>query len=278
MTDLAFRIAAAQMSASDDVDANLGICRELAGRAADRGARLLALPENFAFLGRREADKFPIAEDLDAERPGPILATLMDVAKEHGMWVVAGGMAERIAGDSERTYNTCLVVSDTGELVATYRKIHLFDIDIAGQTVLRESDTTAPGTRAVVAQTPLAALGLTVCYDLRFPELYRSLTERGAQVVFVPAAFTAHTGAAHWHVLLRARAIENQLYVVAPGQVGRHNEKRHSYGHTLIIDPWGRILDEVAEGIGLAVADVDLDALARTRREMPCLSHRRSFQ
>ncbi|MEM9493476.1 MAG: carbon-nitrogen hydrolase family protein, partial [Myxococcota bacterium] len=161
-----------------------------------------------------------------------------------------------------------------GEIAALYRKIHLFDIDIPGRAVLRESATTAPGSSLVSVETPLARIGLSVCYDLRFPELYRELTVRhGAQILVVPAAFTAYTGAAHWHTLLRSRAIENQCYVIAAGQFGRHNEKRESYGHSLVIDPWGEIVAEVAEGEGMAVAEVDLDHLEQTRQRMPCLDH-----
>lgn len=262
------------MTAGDDVERNLATCRELAAEARSRGADLLGLPENFAFLGRRESDKLAIAERIDEADPGPIASAVIDMARTHGLWVVAGGMPERLEGEA-RAYNTALVVAPTGAIHTTYRKIHLFDVAIPGKAEFRESASTAPGSELAVADTELARLGLTICYDLRFPELYRELAlGRGAELLFVPAAFTAHTGAAHWHTLLRARAIENQCYVIAPAQAGRHNERRETYGHALVIDPWGKILAEVEEGIGLAVAEVDLAEVDRVRREMPCREHR----
>src|SRR5690606_1517975 len=217
--------AALQLCATDDVSANLATCRALAGQAADAGAALCVLPECFAFLGRRDSDKLSLAEAIDAARPGPILSAVMDMATTHRMWVIGGGMPEAVPGPagapSGRTYNACVAVSPAGAIAAVYRKLHLFDVDIPGRAVLRESDTTAPGVEAVVVDTPLGRIGLSVCYDLRFPELYRDLVvRRGADILVVPAAFTAHTGAAHWHTLLRARAIENQCYVIAAAQSG----------------------------------------------------------
>jgi predicted amidohydrolase len=268
----AFVVAAAQLCSGDDVEANLAVCRGLAAQAAQRGAELFALPECFAFLGRRTGDRLDVAERLD--QPGPILGAVRDMAREHRMWVVAGGMPEP-AGSRSRTYNTCLLVDPSGETRAVYRKIHMFDVQIPGRAELCESASTEAGAEAVVADTPLARLGLSICYDVRFPELYRELAvERGAEVLLVPAAFTAHTGAAHWHTLLRARAIENQCFVVAPAQHGRHSPARESFGHTLVIDPWGSVLAEVTGGDGLAVAEIDLAVLARVREEMPCHDHR----
>ena len=274
-----FTAASAQMTAGDDLERNLATCRELAAEAANRGAALLGLPENFAFLGRRESDKFAVAERIDEARPGPILETLFGMARDHGLWIVAGGMPERLEADAggsapSRVHNTALVIAADGTLRAAYRKMHLFDIAIPGKAEFRESDSTAPGTEPIVADTDLARLGLTICYDLRFPELYRRLAVEGAELLLVPAAFTAHTGAAHWHTLLRARAIENQCYVIAPAQGGRHNERRESFGHAMIIDPWGTILAEVEHGTGLAVAEIDLAELDRVRLEMPCRDHR----
>ncbi len=236
---------------------------------------MLILPEDFAFLGRRESDRRQIAETLDPTTPGPILSSLFEWARQHQMWIVGGGMAERVADpDDPRVHNSCVVVSPAGELVGRYRKIHLFDVDIPGSVRLAESEATAPGADLVViAETP-ARLGLSICYDLRFPELYRELTRRGAEILAVPSAFTAPTGRAHWHTLLRARAIENQCYVAAANQSGRHNEKRESYGHSLIYDPWGTLVAEVDDGVGLAVGEIDLELLARTRRRLPCLDHR----
>jgi len=279
MTRRKLTVAAAQLTSSDDVDANLAVCRDLVARAAAAGAQLVVLPECFAFLSRREEQKLAVAEVIDPDRPGPVLAATAAMAAEHRVWLIGGGMAERRPEDADptRVYNTAVVFDPTGRLVETYRKIHLFDVDIPGGATLRESDSTFggdPGSPKIV-DAELAKIGLSICYDLRFPELYRELVDRGAEIVVVPSAFTAHTGAAHWHILLRARAIENQVFVIAPGQVGRHNDKRESYGHSLVIDPWGRILAERAEGTGLALAEIDLAELEKTRREMPCLQHRR---
>jgi predicted amidohydrolase len=278
MTAPRFKAACAQLTSTDDRDANLSTCRKLAADAAEKDVKLLAFPECFGFLAAREQDKFAVAEILDPERPGPILETAMGIAREHQMWVVGGGIAEVLpeqeGGETTRTYNTCVLLSPEGELAARYRKIHLFDVDIPGKAQLAESDTTARGQELVSIKTPVGKLGLSICYDLRFPELYRKLAlDDGAEVLLVPSAFTAHTGAAHWHTLLRARAIENQCFVVAPGQVGRHNAKRNSYGHSLIIDPWGEILAEIEDGTGLAVAEIDLGRLEETRQRMPCLRH-----
>jgi deaminated glutathione amidase len=267
-----FIAAAAQLCSSDDVAANLAVCRTLAADAAARGAALLALPECFSFIGKRMGDRLAIAERL--ERPGPIVGAVREIAREHRMWVVAGGMPE-VSSDPSKTFNTCLVVDPAGETRAVYRKIHMFDVKIPGRAELCESASTDAGREVVVADTPLARLGLSICYDVRFPELYRELAvERGAEILLVPSAFTAHTGAAHWHTLLRARAIENQCFVVAPAQHGRHSAARESFGHTIIIDPWGTVLAELPEGDGVAVAEIDLAALARVRTEMPCHGHR----
>jgi predicted amidohydrolase len=266
-------IAAVQMCSTDDLVGNLTTCRRLAAEAADRGARILVLPECFAFLGTREGDKLAIAETIDDAHPGPIVEMLQNVATQHRMVVVAGGLPERVAGDQARTYNTALVVGPGGELAARYRKIHLFDVDIPGGATLRESDATAPGDAGLLVRSHGLGLGVTICYDVRFPELYRRLWRAGADVLLVPAAFTAHTGRAHWHLLLRTRAIENQAYVVAAAQGGRHNEKRESFGHSLIVDPWGTILAELPEGEGVVVADLDPAVIAKTRLNMPCATH-----
>ena len=266
--------AALQLCSTDDRAANLARCHGLAAVAADRGANLMVLPECFAFLGRREGDKMAVVEELDAARPGPILEALIAMATRHRAWVIGGGLPERVPGDAQRAYNTAAVVSPDGALVATYRKLHLFDVDIPGGAVLRESDGTAGGDQVVVVPMGDRRVGLTICYDVRFPELYRRLCfDHGADVVVVPAAFTAHTGKAHWHTLLRARAIEDQCWIVAAGQHGRHNDKRESYGHSLIIDPWGTISAELAEGDGVIDAVLDGEAVAKVRRQMPVRQH-----
>ena len=278
MATSVFPAAAAQVCSNEDLTANLDTCKRLASEAAAQGAALLVLPENFAFLGLREQDKYEVAERLDAAAPGPILASLIEMATTHGMWVIGGGMPERLPneahGEVTRTYNACVGVSPDGAIAAVYRKIHLFDIDIPGGATLRESDSVAPGDELVTLETTFVRVGMSVCYDLRFPELYRGLVvSHGAQLLVVPAAFTAHTGKAHWHTLCRSRAIENQTYVIAAAQSGHHNAKRESYGHTLIIDPWGEVMADLPAGDGVAVATIDLDLLEKTRRQMPCLDH-----
>jgi deaminated glutathione amidase len=266
------RVAAAQMRSTADVAANLAVVSQLTARAATEGAQLVALPENFSFLGRGEGDKMPVAESLRGA--GPIMTTLRELAIKHGVYIMGGGTPEIVPGDPKRTYNTAVVINPGGHLIASYRKIHLFDVDIPGGATLRESDATARGDEAVVVDIGGAPVGLSICYDVRFPELYRTLVkDKGAEVLFVPAAFTAHTGAAHWHLLLRARAVEEQCWVVAPAQWGRHNEKRHSYGHTLVIDPWGTVVDERDEGDGVVIATLDGDTVANKRKQMPVLSH-----
>jgi predicted amidohydrolase len=278
MSTWQLRVAAVQMRSTHDLQANLARCRELTGEAASNGAQLVVLPECFSFLGRREGEKLAIAEVLDGDGPpgppGPVMGALCELATKHGVWIVGGGTPERVHGDDRRAYNTAVVIDPRGELVARYRKIHLFDVDIPGGAVLRESDSTAPGDELVVVDVAGAPVGVSICYDIRFPELYRQLVkDMGAEVLLVPAAFTAHTGAAHWHLLMRARAIEDQAWVVAPAQWGSHNEKRESYGHSLIIDPWGTIVGERAEGDGVVTATLDGATVEKRRTQMPCLSH-----
>lgn len=290
MTSWQLRVGAVQMRSGADLGENLTTCRTLVDQAAQGGAQLVVLPECFSFLGRGEGDKLAIAEDFDGRTgratvpiagqrareggSGPVLEMLRVAASKHGAWIVAGGTPELVPGDPKRTYNTALVIDPGGEIAARYRKLHLFDVDIPGGATLRESDATSPGDELVVLEIGGAKVGLSICYDLRFPELYRTLVKDcGAEVLLVPAAFTAHTGAAHWHVLLRARAIENQAWVVAAAQWGKHNDKRESFGHTLVIDPWGTIVGERADGDGVVMATLDGDSLAKRRTQMPCLEH-----
>jgi deaminated glutathione amidase len=266
--------AAIQMTATADVAANLSTVKQLVTEAAAGGARLVVLPECFPFLGSTEGQKMSAAEDLDDATPGPIRDELAALASKHQLWIVGGGMPERIAGDPRRAYNTAIALDPAGTLRARYRKIHLFDVDIPGGAVLRESDATVAGDAVVVADIDGARVGFTICYDVRFPELYRELVmEHGAEVVLVPAAFTAHTGRAHWHLLLRARAIENQVWLVAAAQAGHHNEKRESFGHSLILDPWGTVVAERAAGAGVIAAVLDSETVATRRQQMPCLQH-----
>ena len=270
-----FRVGAVQMCATEDVAANLARAADLTAAAAEQGAELVSLPECFAFIGRRMADKLPLAESL--EGGGPIVDAVREMARRSQVWLAAGGLPERAEPEEEgrRVYNTFLLCDPAGETRAVYRKIHLFDVAIPGRAELKESATTAPGGDVVVAETPMARLGLSICYDVRFPELYRQLASRGgAEVLMVPAAFTAHTGAAHWHTLLKARAIENQCYLVAAAQHGRHNPARESFGHSIVVDPWGVVLAEVESGDGVAVATIDPGQLATVRQQMPCHAHR----
>ncbi len=200
---------------------------------------------------------------------------MADAARTYEVALVLGGMPELPASGEARAHNTAVYLDATGAIGAAYRKIHLFDVAIPDGASYAESASTAPGQTPVLVDTPLGKLGLSVCYDLRFPELYRELARLGAQLLAVPAAFTLHTGRDHWHVLLRARAIENLCYVLAPAQYGRHNDKRVTYGHAMIVDPWGQVLAEVGDHEGVAVAEIDLDHQAKLRRELPALSHRR---
>jgi len=266
------RVAAVQVTSTSDVDRNLARCADLIGEAAGRGARLVGLPENFAFIGE-EQEKLALAESLDGP-PGRILGTMAGLAREANSWLLLGGMGER-SDDAKRVHNTSVLLRPDGTIAARYRKIHLFDVNIADGAVFQESATVKPGADLVVADTPWGGLGLSVCYDLRFPELYRTLVSRGARMLAVPAAFTLFTGKDHWQVLLRARAIENLCWMFAPAQTGRNNEKRHCYGHACIIDPWGVVVADAGDREGLAVADLDFAAQDRIRKELPSLDHRR---
>lgn len=265
------KVAAVQMRSVGDLAANLETCRLLVGQAAAAGVRLVVLPECFSFLGRGEGDKMQAAEVLDGH--GRVLRALAELGRKHDVWIIGGGTPETVPGDPKRAYNTAVVIDPTGALVRSYRKIHLFDVEIPGGAMLRESDGTVAGSELEVVDIDGVTVGLSICYDLRFPELYRTLVDRGAQVVVIPAAFTAHTGAAHWHVLMRARAIENQVWIVAPAQWGKHNEKRESYGHSLIVDPWGTVVAELAEGDGVLVRTLDGEAVAKRRTQMPVRHH-----
>jgi len=270
------RVAVAQMNSQDDVRANLARATALVEEAARAGAEVVALPENFAYMGD-EAGKRGIAESL-AER-GEIVTALAEAAKRHGVYVVGGGMPEK-SGDADRPYNTSVLVAPSGEVVAAYRKVHLFDVDLPDGTSLKESSATSPGSEACVASVAGAdgrdvKLGRTVCYDVRFPEIYRAIGAKGARIVTVPAAFTLTTGKDHWHVLLRARAIENQVFVLAPAQGGKHPRGRTTYGKSLIVDPWGDVLAQCGEGEGIAIARLDFAYQDKVRASLPCLAHRR---
>jgi len=268
------KVAAIQMTSLASVDANLATARSLLERAHAQGVRLAALPENFAIMGRKEADKLAVAE---AFGEGPIQAFLSRCARELEMWLVAGTIPIRAEDGSGKVAAACLVFDDQGRFVTRYDKIHLFDVDLPDREErYRESATIVPGSKPVVVRTPLGHLGLSVCYDVRFPELFRILQTMGAEILCLPAAFTAATGRAHWETLVRARAIENLCYVIAPAQSGMHENKRETWGESMIVDPWGHVLARVGEeGAGLAVAEIDLTLLNQVRERFPSLTHRR---
>lgn len=273
--------AVVQLTSTAEVARNLDRAVALITRAHARGAQLIVLPENFALLSADEKDKFQHAQSLDDTAPGSalILDRMRELAARLSVHLILGGLPERGTGPAAgHVYNSCVQILPDGRIGAVYRKIHLFDVHFpAAGTSHCESATVAAGDvdQAVVAATPFGGVGLSVCYDVRFPELYRRLVARGARLLVVPAAFTLHTGKDHWHVLLRARAIENQCFVLAPAQQGRHSPNRQTYGHSLIVDPWGTVLADCADGEGVAVAELDLRAQERIRQELPALEHRR---
>jgi predicted amidohydrolase len=263
-------VAVLQMNSQADVARNLEQARVLVERAKSRGAELVVLPENFAFFGD-EADKRHLAEAIGE---GPISQALAAMARESSVYVVGGGFPER-SGDPDRPHNTLLVLSPTGAPLATYRKIHLFDVELGAGGSYSESAATTAGSSVVVTDIAGFKVGLSICYDLRFPELYRAYAEQGAEVLLVPAAFTLHTGKDHWHVLLRARAIEAQAFVVAAGQQGSHPGGRQTYGHSLVVDPWGTVVAEATDGVGIATATLERARLDAVRRSLPSLRHRK---
>ena len=261
--------AAVQMTSVPDLSQNFSQAEELIDLAVRRGAELVGLPENFSFLGDEE-EKFIQAEAI-AQETEKFLKTM---AQRYQIHLLGGGFP--VPTETGKVFNTALLLSPDGQELARYEKIHLFDVDLPDGNVYHESGTVVAGnnTRVVYRSPNLGNLGLSVCYDVRFPELYRSLTREGANVLFVPAAFTAFTGKDHWQVLLQARAIENTAYVIAPAQTGYHNSRRQSHGHALIVDPWGVILSDAGTEAGVAIAPIDPSPLDQVRRQMPCLQHR----
>jgi predicted amidohydrolase len=266
------RVAAIQLQSQDDVAQNLTECERLVALAARDGAKLVVLPENFAFFGAEEK-KRAVAErsgDLRSE----IQRALAEMARSAEVFLVAGGFPEASL-DGARPFNTALVYGPAGQIVASYRKIHLFDVELQDGTTLAESSATTPGDSVVTFDLGGFRLGLSICYDLRFPELYRALVSRGANVLLVPAAFTVHTGKDHWRPLLQARAIESQAYVIAAAQWGKHPRGRTTYGHSMVVDPWGIVVAEASDQVVFVSATLDLAYLQRVRAAIPCLSHRR---
>lgn len=265
-------VACVQLSSQADRDANLTRVRERVTEAAQAGAKLVLLPENFAYFGE-EDEKRAFAEDLE-RGDGPIATTLAELAAKHGLYLVGGGLPEK-SGDFARPFNTCAVYGPDGALVTRYRKLHLFDVDLPDGTRYRESEGTAAGDAPIVVDLLGCRVGLSICYDLRFPELYRALSAAGAEVLVVPAAFTLATGKDHWSVLLRARAIEAQAYVLAAAQWGKHSRGRLTFGKSCLIDPWGEIVAQASEGEGIVLGRLDPAYLARVRALVPSLRHRR---
>jgi predicted amidohydrolase len=271
------RAAAVQMNSSDEVAANLEQCERLLRAASAQGAELAVLPEGFAFLGA-EGESAAHAERVD-DANAPIQAALRSWSRRFGMTLIAGGLPE-VSGDAARPFNSSVVYGPDGALLAVYRKMHLFDVDLADGSRHRESAGTSAGDGPVVFRAGDFGVGLSICYDVRFPELFRAEVADGAEVLTVPAAFTLHTGRDHWHVLLRARAIENQCWVVAAAQWGRHTRRgapgtRVTYGHSLIVDPWGTVVADCSDGVGVVVAPLTKSQLERARESVPCLRHRR---
>ncbi|WP_017304375.1 carbon-nitrogen hydrolase family protein [Spirulina subsalsa] len=262
--------AAIQMTSQPDLEKNLIEAEELIDLAVRQGAELVCLPENFAFMGE-EQDKIAQAEAI-AQKTEKFLHTM---AQRFQVTILGGGFPILVEG-TQKVYNTALLVDPNGKELARYYKVHLFDVNVPDGNTYRESSTVMAGKELppVYHSDTLGTLGLSVCYDVRFPELYRYLAQQGAEVLFVPAAFTAYTGKDHWQVLLQARAIENTAYVIAPAQTGNHYSLRHTHGHAMIIDPWGMVLADAGDKPGVAVAEIDPARLAQVRRQMPSLEHR----
>ena len=268
------KCAAIQMASSPSVRSNLLEAEKLISEAAKAGAKLVALPENFALMGETEFDKIKIKEQ---DGVGPIQDFLSRVANKYSVWVV-GGTIPLQTDDANKIIAACMVYNDQGEPVARYDKIHLFDVSVPDtDEEYRESDTIAKGDTELVVDSPFGKLGIAVCYDLRFPEMFRDMVAQGMQVLIIPSAFTAETGAAHWELLIRARAVENLCYVIAPNQGGFHLNGRKTFGNSMIVDPWGVVLDCYKTGGGFVIADIDIDRLHKVRASFPALEHRRIY-
>ncbi|MGE5153311.1 MAG: carbon-nitrogen hydrolase family protein [Bdellovibrio bacteriovorus] len=266
------KVGAVQMATGPNVSANLFEAERLIKEAAEGGARLVVLPENFAFMGSRGEDQLPLREE---DGHGPLQAFLSRVAQQNGIWLV-GGTIPLVARDGGRVRAACLVFDDQGERVARYDKMHLFDVCLPGvDERYQESATIEPGGAAVVIDSPFGRLGVAVCYDLRFPELFRQMLDAGMELLAIPSAFTAITGKAHWETLVRARAIENLAYVVAAAQGGFHLNGRETHGHSMVVDPWGTILAQVPRGTGFICCPLDREFQVSVRRNFPTIDHRR---
>lgn len=266
------KVAAIQMASGPNLQANLDEAERLINEAVDLSAKLIVLPENFSFMGKTDKDRLAYAE-LPGE--GPVQKFLAVQAKKHKIWLVGGTLPMK-SDDENKSWSTCLLFNDLGEVAARYDKIHLFDVHLEeSNESYNESETTVPGEKAVVVQTPFGKLGLAICYDLRFPELFRSLVNMGMEICALPSSFTSLTGKAHWEVLVRARAVENLCYMIAPDQGGYHVSGRETYGHSMIVDPWGTVMNHQDKGAGVIIAELDQHRLTSTREHFPVLEHRR---
>ena len=267
------RVAVLQMCSTPDVQENLRDALGLLSEARERGAVMGFLPENFSFMGYKEQDRIEVAE---TDGDGPVQQWLAEQSRALGMWIVAGTIP--LKQDAGLPGASCLVFDDQGQRVARYDKIHLFDVSVSGsegERLYRESKATRAGEELVVVDTPAGRLGLSVCYDVRFPELYRALVDQGAELFSVPSAFTVPTGRAHWEVLLRARAIENQAFVLAPAQSGKHVGGRDTWGDSMVVDPWGKVMSRHSAGVGAVLVDLDREAQLEVRAKFPSLGHRK---
>lgn len=262
------KVALLQLTTSCHVKHNLMHISQYIEDAAKQGADLIVLPENCAFMGQKN---FPLHTIAEHKGEGEVQTCLSQLARRFGVWIIAGTIPTKTTGDRVRA--TSFVFDDKGEIAASYDKIHLFDVVVPSGEIHQESSQIEPGSAIVTVDTPIGCVGLSVCYDVRFPELYRQLVLKGAQIFAVPAAFTAVTGVAHWEILLRARAIENLCYVLAPNQFGIHENGRHTHGHSMVVDPWGKVIACRQAGVGVLTAEIDLDELSRLRREFPCNEH-----
>lgn len=271
-TDQVFKVACLQVNAGNDMPENINVAIDMIGEAAFEGADLVLMPENVTLM---EWGRKAILENACTEDSHPGLAAFRQAASKYQIWVHCGSLGISLSDD--RAANRTYVLNPKGEIVASYDKIHMFDVNLGHGERYAESSTFAPGDKAVIADLPWGKLGLTICYDLRFPRLYRELAHAGAKMITVPAAFTKVTGEAHWHTLLKARAIETGSYVLAPAQTGTHPADRKTYGHALIVDPWGQVVEDAGEEVGIIYADINLDLVDQVRKKMPSLSHDRDF-
>src|SRR5690606_15553879 len=263
------KAAVVQVQIGEDLEENIATCLDLVRQAAGAGAELIVLPEAIDYWGGKAG-----VPSIKSDIPGPVSDRFAQTARELGIWLLAGSIHENIPG-GDRTYNTSVLFNRSGEEVARSRKLHLYDVQIPGRVDALESATIAPGEEVVTADIEGRTAGLTICYDIRFPELYRELADRGAEIVFLPAAFMLYTGKDHWEPLIRTRAIENQCYMLASGQQGINKDGKATWGRSMIVDPWGTVLATAPDGNGFAMAELDFDRLDRIRRELPSLANRR---